>query len=103
LSQNSSTEAGYDSTLILSEAAIRKANIVIPKAFCEKHRGEIDWDHFDVVVLDRRIAGRKLDRQRRLGVPLRGVVFAGQSLTLHVKNRELHIVKETELSSRRVL
>lgn len=61
---------------------IKENLLVVPRAFWEQHRSDVDWQNFTLVAFGVRREHRSLDRDHRIGVPLQGHVRAGDAVRL---------------------
>lgn len=70
--------------------SIERGNFVVPRRFVEGGH-TIDWQDFSVEIGGREYSHKKLDRQRRLGIPLAEICEVGDELQLSVRNEKLVI------------
>jgi hypothetical protein len=67
--------------------------VVVPKGFVERNRPAIRWSDFEAVVFGEAIPKRRLGRDNRVGLTLKGRVAPGETLALSVSNGRLVVDK----------
>ena len=76
-----------------TEHQIAENVVVVPKGFVERHRHAIRWDGVEAVVFGEAAPNRRLGRDNRVGLKLKGRVIPGDTLSLAVADGRLVVEK----------